>query len=99
MIIARLLSALSVRTRIAVLALIPVAGFLANGVAYLSGEAEVKSAFESMNQAAGLADASREFNGAIATMGNAARDFVAGMTDRYAEREHRRLFDATPDLR
>ncbi len=26
-------------------------------------------------------------------------DFVAGMTDRYAEKEHRRLFDATPDLR
>jgi dGTPase len=26
-------------------------------------------------------------------------DFVAGMTDRYAAKEHRRLFDATPDLR
>jgi dGTPase len=26
-------------------------------------------------------------------------DFVAGMTDRYAEKEHRRLFDAAPDLR
>ena len=26
-------------------------------------------------------------------------DFVAGMTDRYAVAEHRRLFDATPDLR
>ncbi len=26
-------------------------------------------------------------------------DFVAGMTDRYALQEHRRLFDATPDLR
>ncbi len=26
-------------------------------------------------------------------------DFVAGMTDRYAIDEHRRLFDATPDLR
>jgi dGTPase len=26
-------------------------------------------------------------------------DFVAGMTDRYAVGEHRRLFDATPDLR
>jgi dGTPase len=26
-------------------------------------------------------------------------DFVAGMTDRYAGKEHRRLFDATPDLR
>jgi dGTPase len=26
-------------------------------------------------------------------------DFVAGMTDRYALNEHRRLFDATPELR
>jgi dGTPase len=26
-------------------------------------------------------------------------DFVAGMTDRFAVREHRRLFDATPELR
>ena len=26
-------------------------------------------------------------------------DFVAGMTDRYAIAEHRRLFDATPELR
>ena len=29
----------------------------------------------------------------------AARDFVAGMTDRYALLQHRRLFDATPELR
>jgi dGTPase len=29
----------------------------------------------------------------------AAADFIAGMTDRYAVQEHRRLFDATPDLR
>jgi dGTPase len=26
-------------------------------------------------------------------------DFIAGMTDRYALAEHRRLFDATPKLR
>ena len=26
-------------------------------------------------------------------------DFIAGMTDRYALAEHRRLFDETPDLR
>ena len=26
-------------------------------------------------------------------------DFIAGMTDRYAVREHARLFDRTPDLR
>lgn len=33
-----------------------------------------------------------------ARMRNVA-DFIAGMTDRYAIGEHRRLFDATPDLR
>jgi dGTPase len=27
------------------------------------------------------------------------KDFVAGMTDRFAIEEHRRLFDATPELR
>ncbi len=27
------------------------------------------------------------------------RDYIAGMTDRYALQEHRRLFDATPELR
>ena len=26
-------------------------------------------------------------------------DFVAGMTDRFAIKEHQRLFDATPELR
>jgi dGTPase len=26
-------------------------------------------------------------------------DYIAGMTDRYAQQEHRRLFDVTPDLR
>ena len=26
-------------------------------------------------------------------------DYIAGMTDRYAILEHRRLFDVTPDLR
>ena len=30
---------------------------------------------------------------------NLVADFVAGMTDRYAVKEHRRLFDATPELR
>jgi dGTPase len=25
-------------------------------------------------------------------------DYIAGMTDRFAIREHRRLFDRTPDL-
>jgi len=43
-------------------------------------------------------------SGAFAGMTDNARagriaDFIAGMTDRYAVAEHRRLFDATPDLR
>ena len=29
----------------------------------------------------------------------AVADYIAGMTDRYALAEHRRLFEATPDLR
>ena len=42
-------------------------------------------------------------SGAFAGMTDNARagriaDFIAGMTDRYAVAEHRRLFDATPDL-
>ncbi|MCB1510047.1 MAG: deoxyguanosinetriphosphate triphosphohydrolase, partial [Hyphomicrobiaceae bacterium] len=48
-----------------------------------------------------------DWRSAMATRGSmlpshAARvvaDFVAGMTDRYAIAEHRRMFDATPDLR
>ncbi len=41
-------------------------------------------------EAAGLGEARRA---------RLVADFVAGMTDRYALAEHRRLFDATPDLR
>jgi dGTPase len=29
----------------------------------------------------------------------AAADYIAGMTDRFAIAEHRRLFDEAPDLR
>jgi dGTPase len=42
------------------------------------------------------ADAERDGEAGRATV---VADFVAGMTDRYALGEHRRLFDATPDLR
>jgi dGTPase len=42
--------------------------------------------------------AAAEVHGASGRAGVVA-DFVAGMTDRYALGEHRRLFDATPDLR
>jgi dGTPase len=43
-------------------------------------------------QAAGAIEKEGERAGLVA-------DFVAGMTDRYAIKEHQRLFDATPELR
>ncbi len=42
----------------------------------------------------GLLNSSNEFERAVHIC-----DFVAGMTDRFAVQEHKRLFDATPDLR
>ena len=63
----RLISRVSVRTRMAAIAVIPVIGFLANGIAYTTGETEIDAAFQSAQQAAALADASREFKTALTT--------------------------------
>src|ERR1700750_729696 len=73
----RMLTSLSVRTRVVVLALVPVAGFLANGLTYLSGEGDVGIAFETVRQSTALADASRDFKSAIAAMRIAVKDFSA----------------------
>ncbi len=72
----RLTGLLSVRTRIVALALIPVIGFIANGVTYVSGEDEVSRAFDTMQRSRELADASREFKIAVAAMRIAAKDFT-----------------------
>ena len=72
----RLIGALSVRARIVALALIPLVGFLANGVTYVSGEGGVASAFNTSERARQLADASREFKIAVAAMRIAAKDFT-----------------------
>jgi methyl-accepting chemotaxis protein len=73
----RLMASLSVRTRIVVLALIPVVGFLANGLTFMSGENDVSAAFDTAERAATLADSSREFKIAIGTMRISVKDFVA----------------------
>ena len=69
----RLLASFSVRTRIIVLALIPVVGFVANGWTYLSGEREVGAAFQTVTNSGRLADASHDFKSAIAAMRISAR--------------------------
>src|SRR3984893_7646834 len=76
-----LIAKLSVRNRIAAIAVIPVVGFLANGLAFTSGEIEVGNAFESVKSAAVLADASREFKAALARMQMTSKDFVAQPSD------------------
>ncbi len=60
-----LLSRLSVRVRLIVLSLIPVAGFVAVGAAYVSSEHAVESAFGSVRQSSRLAEASRAFKAAL----------------------------------
>jgi methyl-accepting chemotaxis protein len=72
----RPLTSRSVRTRIVVLALIPVAGFVANALTYLSGERDVGRAFQTVTQSRRLADASRDFKIAIAGMRIAVKDFT-----------------------
>ena len=72
----RLLSTFSVRTRIIVLALIPVLGFAANGLTYVAGEDDVASAFRSVSRAHSLADASRDLKISIASMRIAVKDFA-----------------------
>src|SRR5215510_223389 len=75
--LAKSISVVSVRTRIIGLALIPVFGFLANGITFTSGQTEVTDAFANVGTASALADASREFKIALATMQIAAKDFVS----------------------
>ncbi len=72
----RLARGLSVRGRIVVLALIPVIGFIANGITYMSGEGEVGHSFATVNRSRELADASRDFKIAVAAMRIAAKDFT-----------------------
>src|SRR5205807_10132865 len=68
----------SVRARIALLALIPVVGSAATGAVYQTGAREVNQAFDSVRQAAELADASRELKNAVGSMGAIAQEFAAG---------------------
>jgi methyl-accepting chemotaxis protein len=70
-----MLASFSVRTRIVVLALIPVAGFLANGMTYISGEGDVGRAFGTVTRSNALADSSRDFKSAVASMRIIVKDF------------------------
>jgi len=76
-----LLTSISVRSRIVLLALIPVLGFVANGLTYISGEGDVGAAFKTFKQSASLAGASRDFKSAIAALRIIVKDFNAAPSD------------------
>src|SRR3954452_20912156 len=73
----RIMGRVSVRTRIVLLAAIPVIGFLVNGIAYTAGEHEVEHAFRTADRAADLAEVSREFRSTLIQMRVRTRDFAA----------------------
>ncbi len=81
MFITRAFSRLSVRTRIIALALIPVIGFLANGIAFMIGDTEVGRAFDIVHSDTAIADASRDLKAGLLLMRAATTDFVAHPSD------------------
>jgi signal transduction histidine kinase len=87
----------SVRTRIIILALIPVIGFLVNGITYMSSEDVIGTALQTVKRSTVLADASRDFKIAIATMRLAAKDFVSAPSQAsikaYEEGQNRALLN------
>jgi methyl-accepting chemotaxis protein len=93
----KFISWLSVRDRIIALALIPVVGFLANGISFTVGESEVVNALHSVKRAAALGEASQQFKDALAAMRIGARDFVArpsGERIDAFEESHRRAMES-----
>src|SRR5262249_51438109 len=70
-------ASLPVRYRIAAIAVLPVLGFVAIGIAFTSGEIDVGRAFTGTKEAAWLAGASREFRGGLDAMKFSAKDFAA----------------------
>ncbi len=79
--IAQVFSSLSVRARIIVLGVIPLIGFIANGIAFMAGDIEVGRAFDSVHRDAEIADASRELKNGLLSMRNATTEFVAHPSD------------------
>lgn len=77
----RLLAGVSVRTRVILLAIIPVVGFLANGLTYFAGENDVANAFAVASRSSALADASRDFKTSVSGMRIIVKDFTAAPSD------------------
>src|SRR5579862_5660242 len=82
MVIVEAFSKLSVRARIIVLGVIPVIGFLANGIAFMVGDAAVGRAFDSVQRYTRVADASRDLKTGLLIMRAATTQYVARPSDK-----------------
>ena len=82
MFIVEAFSKLSVRARIIVLGVIPVIGFLANGIAFMVGDVEVGRAFDSVQRYSQVADASRDLKTGLLIMRAATTEYVARPSDK-----------------
>jgi|SRR5215472_1332081 len=81
---ALLTNLLSVRRRIALLGLIPVLGFVANGVNFTSNEQQVNAAFDDVRRTSQIIEAAHQFKEALANMQGEAREFAANPSQRLA---------------
>ncbi len=77
----RLISSVSVRARIAAIALIPVAGLILNGFTFVASERDLEAASSQARHADALADASTEYQRALMSLRITARDFASTPTD------------------
>jgi methyl-accepting chemotaxis protein len=82
MFIVEAFSKLSVRARIIVLGVIPVIGFVANGIAFMAGDVEVGRAFDSVHRYSQVADASRDLKTGLLIMRAATTQYVARPSDK-----------------
>jgi methyl-accepting chemotaxis protein len=80
--IAQIFSKLSVRARVVALGLIPVVGFLANGIAFEFGDSQVGRSFSIVARDTAVADASHDLKSGLLSMRAATVDFVAHPSER-----------------
>src|ERR1051326_5613336 len=80
--IAQMFFKLSVRARVVALGLIPVIGFLANGIAFEFGDSQVGRSFSTVARDTAVADASHDLKSGLLTMRAATVDFVARPSER-----------------
>ena len=81
MVITQIFVKLSVRARIVALGVIPIIGFVAYGIAYMTSDVEVGRAFDSVHRDNAVLDASSDLKAGLLAMRLATASFVAHPSD------------------